>query len=509
MRLNIDNLNISGTAPVQSINLMPDVKVSPPESNPNQPPIEPQKPQKNRLLRILKASWLWIVALLVVVAMLAGFYRYKLVNSLYQDQVLQCQNLLDGAKKTGVNVDDLNCDFPKLTFVDYFSAIHYPKTDSNQSQINDRTNKINNQISDQDNQISLTQTQLDDLQVDYKSQVQLPQYSDNISLELNQKQSYLSGLKNLLDKSIPKIADLIKTFIASIALLNTSDQPNPQAYLQKYQAFTQADQITNFKALEDEVNNVQKTVDSYPPKITATAATTPSTPASASDLVKYKTFTGLQFQALYESITYDKVSPPGDRVSITGDTDTDNYIYQFAENRGYKRRAQAVESDLVSYQGQRLQTEMQQALQSLQQEATKSGIKIGLVSGYRSISDQLDLFKSRFDDASKAIVGRAYTNQEIQSGQADKALDNVLATTSVPGYSRHHTGFTVDISDASSPNSFTLFKDTAAYSWISANNFLEAKKFGLIPSYPPGQLQAGPNPEEWEFVWVGLDKVTN
>jgi LAS superfamily LD-carboxypeptidase LdcB len=38
---------------------------------------------------------------------------------------------------------------------------------------------------------------------------------------------------------------------------------------------------------------------------------------------------------------------------------------------------------------------------------------------------------------------------------------------------------------------------------MSKDNYLQAKKYGWIPSYPEGAQQQGPEPEAWEYVWVG------
>ena len=40
-----------------------------------------------------------------------------------------------------------------------------------------------------------------------------------------------------------------------------------------------------------------------------------------------------------------------------------------------------------------------------------------------------------------------------------------------------------------------------------ADNFYNAKRFGFIPSYPDDLNAQGPNPEPWEFVWVGVDLI--
>src|SRR5690606_25521512 len=38
-------------------------------------------------------------------------------------------------------------------------------------------------------------------------------------------------------------------------------------------------------------------------------------------------------------------------------------------------------------------------------------------------------------------------------------------------------------------------------------NYANAKRFGFIPSYPPDGGKQGPEPEPWEFVWVGVEVI--
>ena len=88
---------------------------------------------------------------------------------------------------------------------------------------------------------------------------------------------------------------------------------------------------------------------------------------------------------------------------------------------------------------------------------------------------------------------------------SDAAIDRRLRTAAAPGYSKHHTGYTIDVTQ--SGYAFTSFKKSPAYVWLTANNYANAKRFGWIPSYPPGAASQGPQPEAWEFTYVGLDNI--
>ena len=73
-----------------------------------------------------------------------------------------------------------------------------------------------------------------------------------------------------------------------------------------------------------------------------------------------------------------------------------------------------------------------------------------------------------------------------------------------PGHSKHHTGYAIDVAAAQGD---LTFGRTQTYAWMAANNFANAKAHGWIPSYPEGSKPAGPNPEPWEFVWVGHENI--
>jgi LAS superfamily LD-carboxypeptidase LdcB len=51
------------------------------------------------------------------------------------------------------------------------------------------------------------------------------------------------------------------------------------------------------------------------------------------------------------------------------------------------------------------------------------------------------------------------------------------------------------------------FKTTSCYAWLSKNNFENAKKYGWVPSYPEEASQQGPEPEAWEYIWVGTQSL--
>ncbi len=125
-------------------------------------------------------------------------------------------------------------------------------------------------------------------------------------------------------------------------------------------------------------------------------------------------------------------------------------------------------------------------------------MKLNLVAAYRSNADARNLFLSRLNEYRIDIP-------QIANGTYDKQINDLLRTTAIPGYSRHHTGYTVDI--GCNDQTLAVFKNTPCFEWLSADNYKNAKLYGWIPSYPEGAGQQGPDPEPWEYVWVGTNST--
>lgn len=253
-------------------------------------------------------------------------------------------------------------------------------------------------------------------------------------------------------------------------------------------------------------DNYQKTAQQ--PEITSGIAAANSVKdlekvASATD-VKFKFFTGDQFQRLYEQLIFPNTQSIASPPTITGNQTADARIQTIAISRGYELRSVPI-LPIVKTNAPRLtdddllQPKAHNGWRVLQDMAKKDGIPIALNSGYRSIESQRALFLGR-------LRANGGDNASIAAGQADNAVVQTLAMTAPPGYSRHHTGYTIDLICEGSGG--VPFEKTACYNWISANNYDKAKRAGWVPSYPENTADQGPEPESWEYVWVGLNQVT-
>jgi LAS superfamily LD-carboxypeptidase LdcB len=182
------------------------------------------------------------------------------------------------------------------------------------------------------------------------------------------------------------------------------------------------------------------------------------------------------------------LNPPGSPGPITGSANLDSTIWGIAFARGYEMR-QTPASTMPVQDGYVMQSLTATAWEALQAAAADAGHNIVVHSGYRSVATQRVIFNSKL------------------SGTSTAAINAVLDYSAPPGASRHHTGYALDIKVYG--GTIGGFQNTAAFAWLSADNYLNAKRFGFVPSYPPGVPNQGPKPEPWEYVYIGVDAIRN
>jgi hypothetical protein len=204
---------------------------------------------------------------------------------------------------------------------------------------------------------------------------------------------------------------------------------------------------------------------------------------------EFPVYTGDQFRELYDHAVehvLGNLIPPGERHPVSGDEDLDTRIWTIAFDRGYLMRPEAG-PDLGSADGVTMQPEAAEAWLELKTAARAAGHGFIVSSAYRSPASQRTQFNSKL------------------TGTSDEAIDAALTWYSIPGTSKHHGGYALDFRYAN--GTFGEFRDTPDYAWLAADNFYNAKRFGFVPSYPDDVSEQGPNPEPWEFVWVGVDLI--
>ncbi len=119
------------------------------------------------------------------------------------------------------------------------------------------------------------------------------------------------------------------------------------------------------------------------------------------------------------------------------------------------------------------------ALMKLIYAARDEGVWIVPVSCFRSIADQEKLFKA-----------------QIQRLGSPEAAAKVSAP---PGYSEHHTGYALDLTDGHFPKQDIRdkFAKTDAFKWLSVHG----KEFGFEMSFPQNNHQGvSYEPWHWRFI---------
>jgi D-alanyl-D-alanine carboxypeptidase len=131
--------------------------------------------------------------------------------------------------------------------------------------------------------------------------------------------------------------------------------------------------------------------------------------------------------------------------------------------------------------GQQLRPDAAEALTAMLRAAAADGVNLVVLSAFRPISLQKQLF---FDVMA-------------ERNQSSRARARVSAP---PGFSEHSTGFAVDLGDGSAPasNLSASFDQTAAYRWLAAHG----ARFHFQLSFPKGNRQ-GVSYEPWHWRYEG------
>jgi zinc D-Ala-D-Ala carboxypeptidase len=100
------------------------------------------------------------------------------------------------------------------------------------------------------------------------------------------------------------------------------------------------------------------------------------------------------------------------------------------------------------------------AWHAMSEAACADGVTIEIASAFRSVERQTELIRRKLT--------------------AGVPLDEILAVTTPPGYSEHHTGRAVDVTTPGMRALETEFEKTAAFAWLARN----AEAYGWSMSYP-------------------------
>ncbi len=86
---------------------------------------------------------------------------------------------------------------------------------------------------------------------------------------------------------------------------------------------------------------------------------------------------------------------------------------------------------------------------TMKQAALDDGVELLIVSGYRSVTYQVELIRNKL---SKGLT-----------------IDRILQVNAAPGFSQHHTGKALDLATPGCRPLTEEFEDSPAFAWLSAN----------------------------------------
>lgn len=131
--------------------------------------------------------------------------------------------------------------------------------------------------------------------------------------------------------------------------------------------------------------------------------------------------------------------------------------------------------------GLELHREAAEALLAMQRDAASAGVDLAVLSAFRSIPMQNDLFFG------------------VKSERNQNARERAMVSAP-PGFSEHSTGYAVDLGDARAPaaNLSPAFDQTAAFAWLKDH----AARYHFVLSFPRGNAQ-GVSYEPWHWRFEG------
>jgi D-alanyl-D-alanine carboxypeptidase len=137
-----------------------------------------------------------------------------------------------------------------------------------------------------------------------------------------------------------------------------------------------------------------------------------------------------------------------------------------------------VEANIIG-KPQRLAPPTARSWRQMKQAAALAGVELLLVSGFRSIRQQTELFR-----------------QKLAAGQP---IDAILRVNAAPGFSEHHTGRAVDVATPGTRPLTAEFESSKAFAWLVAN----AAAFGFAMPYGRGNT-FGFEFEPWHWSQLTL-----
>lgn len=169
-------------------------------------------------------------------------------------------------------------------------------------------------------------------------------------------------------------------------------------------------------------------------------------------------------------------------MNLTEEITAGNYkgdIIQYGGITHYKY-ADCAEENLVTCGEKQVHKDLAKAFTQMQNDALKDGIKLEIISGFRSIEYQKTIFPCKFK-------GKPTEEEFIAR----------LKYSAPAGFSEHHTGLAIDINSLEED-----FADTKEYEWLLKH----AQNYGFEMSFPKNNKQ-GLGFEPWHWKYTGTEEA--
>lgn len=124
-----------------------------------------------------------------------------------------------------------------------------------------------------------------------------------------------------------------------------------------------------------------------------------------------------------------------------------------------------------------LTPETADAWQRMHEQASRDGVQLLALSGFRSVKRQAEIVEKKLSEGI--------------------AFDEILQVNAYPGFSEHHTGRAIDIGSPSCPHLEEEFEQTREFEWLMQH----AGDFAFQLSYPRGN-PFGIIYEPWHWCWM-------
>ncbi|MCF6351306.1 MAG: M15 family metallopeptidase [Flavobacteriaceae bacterium] len=140
----------------------------------------------------------------------------------------------------------------------------------------------------------------------------------------------------------------------------------------------------------------------------------------------------------------------------------------------------------------KLQTNVYDALEKMKKDALKKGVKIHVISAYRSFEHQNRIWKKKYN---------VFRNQGLS---VKETIKKITEYTAIPGTSRHHWGTEVDLSNFKNSRlkNKTATKKRKYEDWMQEN----AHKYGFYLVYTNNKYREGYKHESWHYSYRAISK---